>query len=258
VRIRPRGTPWHGPAKLSPMGRWLSVALLIGCGESAGGGPDAFTPTLEAMSVTLWLTGVSREDVDGRMRGVDLDGRVSDATDELGCFQEDWIDPVGAEAGVDNNYYSLVVTNEGIGDPDAPSVDDLIRDAGITLPMRVSGAPGGVEVRLGDTEPQVAPLREGHFQALTDATLVFEFPELSSAVLYDLAVDAVMADGQLLDIVIAGALDIAEIVATVEAESPDVDPALVRTTLEGVADLDPGEDGRCTRVSAAFTATAEP
>lgn len=243
------------------MGRWIWVVLLIGCGEPDSAPDAAVTPTFEPMTVTLRLTGAAREDAEGRMRGVDLDGRVSDATDELGCLQKDWTDPIGDEPGVDDNYYSLVVNSEVIGPAPGsgtPTIDEMIASAVITVDVAIEPAPGGARVTLGDAEPTVVPFQDGHFQALTGTTLDATVEPLSFAI-HDLAVDGVLTpDGELTSVVIAGALDVAEIVATAEAGSAEVDPDLLRATLENVADLDPGDDGRCTRVSAVFTAAVEP
>ena len=213
------------------------------------------------MTVTVRLTGAAREDAEGRMRGVDLDGRVSDASDELGCLQEDWTDSIGDEPGVDNSYYILVVNSEVIDpitDPVTPTIDEMIASAAITVEVAIEPAPGGARVTLGDAEPRVVPFQDGHFQALTGTTLNGTVEPLSFAI-HDLAVDGVLtADGELTSVVIAGALDVDQIVAFAEAQSLEVDPDLLRTTLEGVADLDPGGDGRCTRMSAVFTAAVEP
>jgi hypothetical protein len=243
------------------MGRWCLVVLLIGCGEPAGSGPDAFTPTFEPMTVTVRLTDIAREDSEGRMRGVDLDGRVSDATDELGCLREDWTDPLGDEPGVDNQYYGLVISNEAIGParpPGEPTIDEMIRDAAITVPLSLTPAPGGVEVRLGDAESQVVPFEEGHFQAVTDGALPMSLGGLTFTMV-GLAIDGVItADGALTSLIVAGGLDAEEIVGSIEANMPDIDSSLIRATLEGVVDLEPGDDGLCTRMSAVFTATVEP
>ena len=60
--------------------------------------------------------------------------------------------------------------------------------------------------------------------------------------------------GELTRLVVGAHMDNEEVVAHVMAEAPDVDPSLIRTTLEGIADLDRDAAGTCQSVSAAFLA----
>lgn len=234
------------------------LLCVVGCGDDGmvGGdaGPSYDIPTT---TVSLLLTGIAREDAEGRLRGVDLDRRISDRTDELGCFQNDWTDPITGAEGVDDQYYSLAVTVEAqIG---GPNIDEVIREAAVVVPLTMASAPGGVEVRLGDVEPQVVPITGGHFQALTEGSFLLGVDGSFPIVVHQLAVDALVSpEGALTSVVIAGAIDIDQTVAAVERDTPAIDPSLVRTTLEGVADLDPGPDGACRKVSAVFTAEVEP
>lgn len=236
---------------------------LLGCAEP---GPavstDAGSPPIEeAVRATLQLTGVSREGPDGRVRGVDLDGRVSDATDEQSCFQEDWTDSLTGVRGVDNQYYALhsVLDLPGaLRPPGEPPADVVIEDAEITIAVELLPTLGGARVRLGESESPMVPIAEGHFQAFTDALLELRFAGVHYT-LRDLAIGGrVSADGELTDLVIAGAIDVEEAIATVQAAEPEADPGVVRTRFEGVADLARGDDGRCRRFSAAFTAVALP
>lgn len=239
----------------------LCLILALGCTESGAADRDGGFPAIEPMNVTLRLAGVSREDTTGRMRGIDLDGRASDATDELGCFQQDFTDSLRGQPGVDNQYYVLVLSSEVNGPvrpPDEPTTDELIAAAAVTVPLELASVRTGLEVRLGVAEPQIVPVEDGHFQALTGSMLRFTIGGFPQAV-HGLAVSGLLTpEGELTDVVVAGAVDIDELITSIESIAPDIDPTLVRTTLEGVADLDPGDDGRCRRVSAAFTVEVEP
>lgn len=85
-----------------------ALIALAGCGEvhrPDEGGPDS-CDTGETLAFEIYLTAYAREDDEGRVPGMNLDGRVSDVTDEEGCHQVDFVGPDGEE-GVDNQFGSI-------------------------------------------------------------------------------------------------------------------------------------------------------
>lgn len=229
----------------------------LGPGAPPDLGPTPVDPGPgDSFTFTLQLVGVHRESFDGRSRGIDLDGRISDETDDLGCNQEDWEDPLDGERGVDNTLALLAPTLEAaLG----MSLDEGVEAFGAAVDIRLIGVDGsrtdpGVALGVGGEPPRVVPMRGGRFQGTSDRGLEV-WLTVAAVRLRGVGVDArLTASGTLTDVVVVGHFDIDDVVETVTATAPDIDPGLVRTTLEAVADLDPGGDGLCRSISAVYDA----
>ncbi len=216
----------------------------------------------ETLSYEVSLTDIGREDAEGGVRGMNLDGRVSEgATDEESCHQEDWVDLVDGETGIDNQLAIL-------GPNPMPPGSMPARPTGGPIPLTLGAVDDPlndacVTVQLGDAPAVQTELVDGRLWLLGDDSVARTVPigeedgEPLGLPVRGLAVKGqLLADGTLTDVIVAGHFDIEELVAEVLITAPDVDPELLRTTLEGVADLDLGEDGACRSVSAAFVAEA--
>jgi hypothetical protein len=239
--------------------RWLALVLLAGCGEAHGleeGGPDS-CETGETLRFELFLTDYGREDAEGRVAGMNLDGRISDVTDGASCHQVDFVG-VDGEEGVDNQLAATL----GVGLESDPY---LIETGPVPLVL------GGVDdrqndrcitFRLGDGAPVETELVEGRFHAQGTGTLIVSVGDHWWMTMSTFPVRALSAKGRLdesgalSNVVVGARMDIEQTIAHVMSEAPDVDPALVRTTLEGIADLDPDTEGACQSVSAGFLAEA--
>jgi hypothetical protein len=250
--------------RLTPI---LALLALIGCGEAhapadADGSAGDACESGETLAFTLEIVDIQRETDSGGVPGLDLDGRDSDETDELGCHQPDWTDPRDGERGVDNQLATLFV----VGSPG--TAPELRSGRRVDLQVRrVDDRPNDpcIEVRIDGGDPIRTELVEGRFQALggTGSITVEMFGADGDTLLplpvTSLAVEATLvAGGGLTDVTIAGHLNIDAMVAATIEVAPDVDPSLIRTTLEGVADLEPDADGNCQSVSAAFAAEVVP
>lgn len=238
------------------------VLLLAACGEGPAGPDDCMSG--ETLSFELVLTDIAREDAEGGVRGMNLDGRVSEgATDESSCYQEDYVDLVDGETGVDNQLGPL-------GPNPTPPGHTPARPTGDPIPLTIGAIDdlandGCVTVQVGDAPEVQTELVDGRFRLLADESTLRTVPitdDPTDGPTLALPLRAVSMkgrfgeDGVLADVIVAGQLDIEETIAASLVSAPDVDPALLRTTLEGVADLDRGEDGACRALSAAFVAEA--
>ena len=107
----------------------LLPALLLGC---AAGDADTTAPAEDycdgggAAGVALMTTMVfGRRSDDGVSLGFDLDGHVTDAGDDEGCYLADLISPDGVE-GIDNGFSALIPALEAT---EAAAVEGLVQDA---------------------------------------------------------------------------------------------------------------------------------
>ncbi len=202
----------------------------------------------------LQLVDVHRERAGG-VRGADIDGRVSDVTDELGCNQEDFRDPFDGEVGVDNQLAALAPTIEA-------ALGSDLRDSLLVIPpapFRLEGVDPSltdpdVRVLLADGVTRTS-MRNGQFRA----ELAIAIPAWSFGVtpLREVGIEArLTSDGRLVDIALFGFHFLEEVIEGALTIAPDIDPELIRTTLEGVADLEPGPTGICQALSASYEAEA--
>jgi hypothetical protein len=240
----------------------LISILVVACGDPSG--------TSHAYTLAITQTAI-RNLVGSGAPGMNFDGRVSDATDASGCHQEDLVDPFDGEVGVDNalgGSLDLTLISERPQPFDPPDSVAL----GIRGPAALEEAER-VEITLGGVELATAEVVDGRFQAIgpADAALTLElgFTLESSTIPLTLIQPAIQGRiteegevigertaeaGELVELVIGGRLDIDAAVAAATEADPELDPTLIRTTLEGLADLDPDEDGDCQSVSIAFLA----
>ena len=229
---------------------WVVVALLLGCGE-----PDA-----TSHSYTLLITQTAIAGLNGAgTRGLNLDGRMSDSTDEATCYQVDEIDPIDGEAGVDNalgQALDVTLISERPQPFDPPVALDLEVRGSVDL-----AATDRIVLSLDEVGLPPAEVIEGSFRthAPGDATLTVAFPMPDGSAiplaLVGVAVKGrITTDGELTDLVVAGKFDIDDTIAAVTEAAPDIDEGLLRATYEGVADFDRDPDGECQSVSVAFLA----
>jgi hypothetical protein len=287
---------------------WKKLACMVAIGLMAVGcGDDDDTDTMgddpgdDTPPVALDCTGaddqclfvastlsIGVEDMNGNVPGFDIDGRISDATDDVGCNQEDWVSPEGV-MGIDNQLASLAPTLEAaLGEELQPTIDGAIADGSIIILMDIKGLEFDdddvtMDLALGSTADGEAPMLSGSALApgqtfTIDMTYVEDAPGTVSDGLLDIQLSTlplsipfdettvialtirdarvqatVTATPSLDGGLIGGSLNIDELVTTVEEVAPDIDPALIQTTLEGVADLEPDGDGICQNVSVGIT-----
>lgn len=278
----------------------LAIGLMaVGCGDDDGTGDD---PGDDLPPMPLDCTGaddqclfvastlsIGVEDMNGNVPGFDIDGRISDATDDVGCNQEDWVSPEGV-MGIDNQLASLAPTLEAaLGEDLQPTIDGAIADGSIIILMDLKGVESTnddtvtMDLALGSVAGGGAPMLSGSAlapgQSFTiDETYVSDAAGAISGGVLDIEIDTlplsipfdetttialtirsarvqanVTATPALTNGLIGGSLNIDELVTTVEEVAPDIDPALIQTTLEGVADLEPDGDGICQNVSVGIT-----
>ncbi len=248
----------RGPHRL-----WASLAtavLALGC-KGPAPSQTPYPPCVTSETVELGTLRVEVESDVGTVRGVDLDGLDTDLatvrSSDLGCKQQDWPDPDGAS--VDNNFAVLEATIEAAFETDPR---DLFPGNALTLEVegRGDGVCAGVSVALGD-----GPWRDAEWNGSTlraydlgDVPLHFALLGDSAEVtLHDAAVRMTLTEeGRVATVVLSGGLDIDALVSAVASEpSVGLDDELIRTALDGVADLEPNADGICTRISIGLEAS---
>ncbi len=285
---------------------WKKLACMLAIGLMAVGCGDDDTDTMttddtddppmplncggaDAQCLFVGSTlAIGVEDASGNVPGFDIDNRVSDSTDEQGCFQEDWTAPDGTP-GIDNQLATLAPTLEAaLGSDLQETIDGAIADGSIIILMDVKGLESTndditMDLSLGSTADGNPPMLNGTAiapgQSFTiDMTYVSDAPGTVSGGVMTVAVDTlplsipfdetteialtirsatvqatVTETPALTGGLIGGSLNIDELVTTVMAVAPDIDAGLIRTTLEGVADLEPDMDGICQNVSVGIT-----
>lgn len=232
--------------------------------------------------------------VDGETSdGFDLDGQVSSLGGPTGCGIGDLTSPSG-EAGIDNAFGRLIPALEATEFSAAePLIDSLIHNGELMILAEVAGMDDPVEdpcvglalrkavgepllgtdgemlwgqtlerdAAFEDVEFSGVPLEAGSVRG-SPVTFVLPVQILNAAIEFPLRNGAfrvdVHDDGSISGVV-AGGLDVAEIVETAEAQGIAEDlKNLLRTALFAAADLEPGADGACTAVSITLAYTAVP
>ena len=231
---------------------------------------------------------------EGVAEGLDLDGQVTVAGDGTGCGKTDFVAPDGTP-GIDNQFARLLPAIESVGGADAFSsaiaraineggvlvamelshLDDAIDDAcvGVTL-SRAAGRPaigndGLIEAGQTFDRDVMAPM-----SAVADAVVVGGVLDAGPFVLalpmvvddiellvtiHDMRVQATLHEDGHVSGLLAGAIVLEELDAFLDdiAENTALFAA-IRNVLVANADLDPGEDGRCRRISIAVGFEAGP
>lgn len=225
-----------------------------------------------------------------RIRGFNLDDRVSDDSDPEGCFQEDRTTPAGV-TGVDAQFSSIVPTFESLFDAELGEIfrESLAVGFRNTL-VSLSGIDGSSddEVRCavtpgsfrGDGDPErsgggtLAPGQEFGASAVVvfsscsvdDGVLsvrmeslpvFFPFGAGVETLLVDVHLTARIAGDRLEEGLFGGAFDVGAFGdALVELPEFEDIESTTREVLSNIADLDPTEAGDCTRFSASFEFSA--
>ena len=153
----------------------MAGLVVAGCGDSTTGPtgtPDgSMLPaddcsTGDSYFYVVNLLDIAKE-MDGGSAGYNLDGRVSDVTDDEGCNQDDFTSPEGVE-GVDNAMAVLLpilssvagdiseTIQESVNDGsilvlvELRSVNDFTNDACVGMSLYVGEVPGGGAQSLMD------------------------------------------------------------------------------------------------------------
>jgi len=227
----------------------LLTALALGC-EGQPPSQTPYPPCVESETLERGTLLLEAESLEGTVRGVDLDGRDSDATDELGCHQEDWPDPDGSP--VDGQFAALVPTLEAAYGDDGRGI---FADTPLTVHVdgRGDGVCAAVSVALDAGPWRTAEWNGSVLRAydLGDLPLRLTLPEDVSEIvtLHDAAVRMTVVDQRVATVLLSGSVSIADLAPPVAASTVDFDEPVIRTFFEGVADLEPDASGTCTRIS---------
>ena len=247
-------------------------------------------PSFLAVIDTMGFTRVGDDDT---VPGFDLDGRISDITDRLGCGHADLTSPDG-QTGIDNQLATLVPLFElaGIGAAEGliqdaikdgglilmfqvDDVDDLQNDPEVTLMIRagtgvpllgtdgilLAGQTFAVHPESPDSKAPVADITDG---VLTAGPFHARLPVSVFGVSYvlnffDARITARLTeDGGLTDGLIGGAVPFTDLLAigTLAArDDASVLPA-IELVFSNALDLNPDEAGLCTAISGTFRFTA--
>ncbi len=225
---------------------------------------------------------------DGRtIFGLDLDGKVSDESDETTCGKLDQISPEGVE-GIDNQLSTVIPLFEFVGlgafetlvqraiDEGGllilfqlDGIDDLVNDPEVTMTLRLgSGVPLlGTDGRLlaGQTYSLHPESPEQAFDVrIEDGVMVASgvdtrIPIVVFGVLYELTFEKaefrvpITPDGVISGGMMAGQVPLSDLIGIAAKANNNDDSILesVQAVLAGVTDLG-YEDGQCTRLSAAI------
>lgn len=182
-------------------------------------------------------------------RGFDLDDRFSDATDSIGCYEDDYTHPREFDGGVDNAFALVADLAEGV-DADLAAAD-------VRVPIRIESFFGigdpCVSAVIGDTR-ELLDVSDDQVRLGSDGVATAWF--LGPIELHQVSVEGRLSDdGELTDVVVAGRFQVADVVDAFAAFDPTTDPELIETTLGAVADLGPDGDDDCRELSVVFDAT---
>lgn len=258
--------------------------------DAADGGP---TPVCDGTGPTGFFVirslAIGRENPPGTALGFDLDGRVSDDTDERGCFQPDFVDPDGTP-GVDNQYAVLAPTLESAGAHLDPALRAGVASGDVLLLLELepgtdmctsmslyhgivpAGGPPTLDASglivagqtfeldrasvdaSGAAVQRVVSVHVGGGRVLGRPLDVFlELPGATTSIPLRIRDASIRFDATattLTNGVIGGSLDIDEFAAAVASIAGDSLPIdLIRSTLETVADLGVDAAGICRQLS---------
>ena len=262
--------------------------------DSSGGAaePGCDDPGVTEVAILSTIT-FARRDAEGRSRGFDLDGLISDGSDPQGCFQADVQSPDG-EPGIDSAFSALMPT---LDQTEAQGLEELMQDiinAGDALfalelrgvndrrddrcvwarMLQVAGPPmlgtdGLPEpgqtydpdpdapiIELGQVEIAGGSLTAGPFDWAVPLDILGTHLDLllaDSRIRYTLAVSDDQGGGQGY---IGGGQDVAYTLDVITSSKSAVGE-VINPIIASLADLQPDAAGACTRLSAVmeFSAT---
>lgn len=245
--------------------------------------PRTCDGTGESLFYLINLIDVGKPDDLGRVPGLDLDGRVSDAADPGGCRHPDFTSPPpDSETGVDNQLGLLARDLEGqvdisqqlhdfveAGEPavvaELSDVDSLTEDDCVQIEVSLGYLAEGSEAP--ETGPDGRPVSGATYDVqpvarfqgrITDGRVYSQRGDLSIALtdptaattVYDALGRFDVAPEGLTNGVIGGAMRVEDIQAAIDEYQPDLSD-LASIVLRNHADLQPGADG-CQALSAGF------
>ncbi len=277
---------------------WLAALALAGCvggevDEPAGPSGPAATDTRTRAYVVTTL-GFTRQTKPGVREGFDLDGRVSDKTDEATCFKADAVDPDG-RGGIDNELSGIIPTVDGVfqGAVDGlvqssirdgqlvlsyelRGVDDLANDPEVDFVFQVGlkahpslGTDGVIEAyQTFDPDPASPPnttnkahIKDGvlYVGPLSLALPIAIFDVSFVLHLQDAQFRATIADDGSVDGLIGGGIVIQELLDGVkQGAGVEQNLPMIRLAMSASADLAPDADGVCRQLSAALSFRSKP
>jgi hypothetical protein len=98
----------------------FTIFLLFGCSPKAD---DTGLGCSNAMSRTYLIEEINYARLEnGASFGFDLDSRISDSEDPLGCYREDFVDPTG-QLGIDNAFSDVIAS---LGASEAGYIEDAM------------------------------------------------------------------------------------------------------------------------------------
>lgn len=227
-------------------------------------------------------------------RGMNLDMHVSAPDSSEGCFKGDYITPEGVE-GIDNQFARLLPAIESVGGAEGfesaiqrainngdvllglqlHRIEDIEQDACLEVQFqRLTGRPTIGAIGLIEPGQTFDPDLEAPSSSVDDAWIeggtlqagpfelklpmqIGNFQLLMT--IYDARIEArVLEDGSI-EGMMAGAIEVAEILALLETIEDGTDLlGVIRSVLSRSADLDKNEEGKCQKISLAVDFEATP
>lgn len=234
-------------------------------------------------------------ETEGVSEGFDIDDSVSTYLDDATCRKGDFVAPDGTE-GIDNQLAKLLPALEAAGATALPGlVQGAIRDGGLLVMFQIDDAQDWVNdddvrvtARIGSGRPLLGTdgeLLSGQTFALHDDTpdtvaaaahiedgvlyagpLTIALPIVVFQVQYQLTLSGAYLraeltfDGGMADGVVGGAVSLAELTEIARVADSRVmgDPftTVLVPLMRNAADVNPGDDGVCTSISAALEFSA--
>lgn len=260
----------------------LSLGLTLSCADS---GDPSFTHAVVLSQVGL----VAEAQEDGTVVGLNLDDRVDDEPAPETCGKLDFTGPDGT-LGVDNqlSLFGPTLALFG-GDPAAliqgainegsllillefEGLDSFENDSNVTVRLHFGEGPTDVgndgvlvpgqsfDIKPGtvSVEMRNARIVDGHMDASPFETILpvaildqrFNLPIFTGHLSIDFDADTGEVDG-----VLGGAVPVETLITDLVSEIPGAGSVIPLATraLRGFADLEPNENGSCTRLSTAMT-----
>lgn len=227
-------------------------------------------------------------------RGMNLDMHVSASDSSEGCFKSDYTTPDGVE-GIDNQFARLLPAIEAVGGAEGfesavqrainngdvllgvqlQRLEDIEQDACLEVRFqRLDGRPtiGALGlIEPGQTfDPDLAAPTSSVEDAIIEGGILYAGPfELSLPMqignnqllvtIFDAQIEAHVREDGSIEGMMAGAIEVAEILALLETIEDGTDLlGVIRSVLSRSADLDKDENGKCQKLSLAVDFQATP